>query len=620
MGGTPKGGKQAGQAARDDAQTPRTATETERPGVAKVKRLLGATGVPQPQDVADVIALYPGDTNPIAHLLQTQPALGNGYAQQVFKLVDSQVMNAAAPNPHPGKKAPDKYLSGNFGNDPTDDTWGKDQQIEGGGAVEDIKTDVGEAKVLNLLRASSKRFDPAFMLELQTRLQVKNKSGAFNTETLRALMAQPQLSSLVPLYVEKKIDHTAKVAATITANKDNWLGEIGVEKDKAADPNAKKPIAGAAFIDAPLKFGPNGHGNASDSDIHDGTRADRVAKGLGYDSYKSYWGSLGSASLLGIALDGGGSSSGKAHPAVSARLRVAEAWLRQRHPNTPDRVIADRIGWDRKGNAAYGDNVGEIGQNGFTESAPKHAMGVHMHSFGLAIDISAGTNPYVFGGGAYWDANMEMHLRRSAQLFGGPALSAKGLAKLSEEKSSEELFAIVDHASKAFEQYLALPSTIALTPDLTEKKKTPKEKLKQRDDANAVKEDALAKKFVAVGYSADEAKTAAYDLLDFAQGDHDARTKSIWSMVGRENATSLTVNTRDMVVALRDVAGFMWGGTEMSSVENGDFMHFDLRNTEVGKAALDAGLSKAQDAATDKVRDDTLAAEKQNAAPTGAPK
>jgi hypothetical protein len=32
------------------------------------------------------------------------------------------------------------------------------------------------------------------------------------------------------------------------------------------------------------------------------------------------------------------------------------------------------------------------------------------------------------------------------------------------------------------------------------------------------------------------------------------------------------------------VAGFSWGGTEMSEKQNGDFMHFDCRNTPFGNA------------------------------------
>lgn len=41
------------------------------------------------------------------------------------------------------------------------------------------------------------------------------------------------------------------------------------------------------------------------------------------------------------------------------------------------------------------------------------------------------------------------------------------------------------------------------------------------------------------------------------------------------------------LLALRDAAGLAWGGVEMSSNENGDFMHFDCRNDPFGKAVYD---------------------------------
>jgi hypothetical protein len=47
-------------------------------------------------------------------------------------------------------------------------------------------------------------------------------------------------------------------------------------------------------------------------------------------------------------------------------------------------------------------------------------------------------------------------------------------------------------------------------------------------------------------------------------------------------------------VALRDVAGLAWGGTEMSTIQNGDFMHFDCRNDEFGKAVVSKTAPKGR--------------------------
>lgn len=58
-------------------------------------------------------------------------------------------------------------------------------------------------------------------------------------------------------------------------------------------------------------------------------------------------------------------------------------------------------------------------------------------------------------------------------------------------------------------------------------------------------------------------------------------------MIVLASAEELTNISMDLLVALRDVAGLAWGGTEMSSVENGDFMHFDCRQTQFGDAVYD---------------------------------
>jgi hypothetical protein len=62
---------------------------------------------------------------------------------------------------------------------------------------------------------------------------------------------------------------------------------------------------------------------------------------------------------------------------------------------------------------------------------------------------------------------------------------------------------------------------------------------------------------------------------------------------GRSKATkSFTGIHEDLLVALRDVAGLAWGGTEMSSNENGDFMHFDCRETDFGRTIYNKAHTK----------------------------
>jgi hypothetical protein len=90
-------------------------------------------------------------------------------------------------------------------------------------------------------------------------------------------------------------------------------------------------------------------------------------------------------------------------------------------------------------------------------------------------------------------------------------------------------------------------------------------------------------------YNAHEAKEKYDSLLGKVPG--------YWSQHGREkfgrteNTKSFTNQSQQLVVALRDVAGLAWGGSELASTENGDFMHFDCRHLPYGKTVYDAGYA-----------------------------
>lgn len=62
------------------------------------------------------------------------------------------------------------------------------------------------------------------------------------------------------------------------------------------------------------------------------------------------------------------------------------------------------------------------------------------------------------------------------------------------------------------------------------------------------------------------------------------------------NADGMMDMSMDLVVALRDVAGLAWGGIEMSHTQNGDFMHFDCRNTDFGQAVYSKMAPKPENA------------------------
>jgi hypothetical protein len=382
----------------------------------------------------------------------------------------------------------------------------------GGTNLAQLNTTQHEADILNAIRHSDSRFDPVWLAKAQAQLQVV-ATGSFNTETLRALLHQ----------------HPRLDAAAILANRDGVLTPLAT---------------GAPFIETPDGFG------AEPREATGATKADRAAHRLGYTDYAALHATLLPATLLGVALNKG-QGSGLVHPHLLERLRVAETFLRQRHPSKSDKEVIQAIGWNKLGNAAYQDDV-KFGKS-------------HFHTMGLAIDIDVAHNPYIFTGRSaigrndsdavkkekaaknWWMDLFEKHLDYAAKIFGGEKISAATLNSWAASVTTDELYARVAEISQSFAKYLA----IANEPD-----------------------DKLLLRFTSAGISADVARA---DLSDVHQVPHYFQMKS-----GNDAAT-LTNHSQELLVALRDVAGLAWGGAEMSSNENGDFMHFDCRQDNLGR-------------------------------------
>ena len=383
----------------------------------------------------------------------------------------------------------------------------------GGTNIASLKTTRHEADILNAIRHSDQRFDPAWLAKAQTQLGVA-PSGAFNTETLRAMTAR----------------HPRLDAESILANRGGLLTQL---------------VPGTPFIATTDGFGPEKR------EATGATKADRAAHRLGYADYKSFHSTFMPATFLGVELTAK-QGTGLAHPHLLDRLRVAEAFLRQRHPEAKsDKDVIHAIGWNKAGNAAYEDDT-KYGKS-------------HFHTMGLAIDIDVRHNPYIFTGRSkigkndsdsvkkekeaknWWMDLFDKHLGYAAKIFGGEKISAASLDSWAANVSTDELYARVTEISQSFAKYLA----IANDPD-----------------------DKLLARFTAAGISADVAQA---DLAEVHQMPHYFQMKS------GGQATTLTNHSQELLVALRDVAGLAWGGAEMSPNENGDFMHFDCRQDSLGR-------------------------------------
>ncbi|HEX4417177.1 MAG TPA: hypothetical protein VH165_04720 [Kofleriaceae bacterium] len=383
------------------------------------------------------------------------------------------------------------------------------------------KTTPAEAAVLNKIRRDPRRLDPVWLEAAQHALGVHDATGGMNTETLRAMREHAH---------QPKLDATGIMnEAFLTAIAPGAPFHEGVETGENKDKQAADPTAT--------------------------TVKDRMAQGLGFADFQAYYDTWGEDNVVFVGQDLGA----PAHPYLRARLRVAEAYLRNRvkSPNgqpLDDAGIRKAIGWNGQGNASYSHKPG----------TDMHLT--HPHAVGLAIDIDPGQNPYFFdhsvANADFWVGLFERLFQYATKLYGGEALTAKTMETWSKETSTEELFPRIKASSQSFAKLLELS-------------------VRAHGDESPTGE--IARSLVRVGYEGDALKTATHEV---AVADHHFHQQQ-----GRKDAKQATNLTQELVIALRDVAGLAWGGTEMSTIENGDFMHFDCRLTDFGQSVAVAAAA-----------------------------
>jgi len=276
----------------------------------------------------------------------------------------------------------------------------------------------GEGKVLSDIRAFKLQFDPHWLKQLQTKLQVGDATGAFNTETLRAM---------------RDVTGEKLNAARITNHA--FLEELGKKFGVDGDPFLPE-------LDA------KGH---AEPDLNKTDPADIAAQAIGYADYDTYYEkAMHKVTFLGVRLDQN-HSDGRAHPLLAARIAAAEAYLVQRFGSN-EKAIAG-TGWSKQGNAAYGTDSAAHDPND-----PKS----HMHTMGMAMDIDAGMNPYTMpkgdNAGADWitwfyQTGFELGHRLG---FGGDALNLESLYAEGKDMSSEELHEHMLASSKSFARTVEL--------------------------------------------------------------------------------------------------------------------------------------------------------------------
>jgi hypothetical protein len=379
-----------------------------------------------------------------------------------------------------------------------------------------------EGKVLGDIRAFKQQFDPHWLIQVQQKLTVGDATGAFNTETLRAI---------------RDTEGETLTAKMITSHE--FLIALGAKLGVEGEPFR-------AAVDA------EGH----DTPDHTKTDpADIAAQAIGYADYDTYREtSLHNVTFLGVSLKQG-FSDGRAHPLLASRVAAAEAYLIQRFGSQEQAIKG--TGWSKRAGAAYSATSKEA----HDPTNPKS----HMHTMGMAIDIDPNVNPYTMpkGDGAsgdwiYWFYTTGFELGKRLG-FGGDALNLQSLYAEGKNMSSEELH---DHM-------LASSKSFARTVEMSEKS----------DDE--IKAALLA-------------ATPAYKESEIPQliekWFHPAK-KIYHNAKGDRKFHETMTESKELIVALRDAAGLNWGGTEMDPGQNGDFMHFDTRNDDLGHKVYQAGFN-----------------------------
>jgi hypothetical protein len=514
----------------------------------------------EPVDPEDVALASEQDPSPaeadddISPLGAAMPAVSAGPVQRKVDAADTK------PNPKPPKpKVAPVAKTKSFGEyvvapanprayDPLAGT-----KTLGGTDLAAVDTKAAEAKILNALRQEDKRFNPAALIAAQRNLQVANATGAFNTETLRQLRAKAGDARLAAT------DPKAVIAAIL-------------------DESLWKPFHTTPGVD--LFFAPVDGAGGKRPDRTATRRADRVAQAMGYESYKTYKAQFQSLSFLGVKPAKG---KDQGHPHLIARLQAAEAFLKQRHGND---VTPEKIGWK-------GGLVGTY----HTDSEKLEKGSAHFHTMGLAVDFDPSLNGWLYpqselkrqtvegiqakneetaernktkkpdeavedlldahGIAAEWVKQstiiMDVAFTQAGYLFNAVVLTKAKMMEWSTTLSTEELHARIASAASALQQYIEL--------------------------AKSGKDKDIIDRFVAAGFTAAQAREALPEMRKFPQ-----RYSGGFS---RDKTKGLpTTHSLDLMVALRDVAGLTFGGSEMSHGDNGDFMHFDCRSDPLGQLAL----------------------------------
>jgi hypothetical protein len=202
-----------------------------------------------------------------------------------------------------------------------------------------------------------------------------------------------------------------------------------------------------------------------------------------------------------------------------------------------------------------------LGIREFHRGARPTATTGSMHTFGLATDINYTGNPWIEGSDIVRVLQRARRLVSGTTLDGGSTAASLLHARLA-TKPTAEIYDFVWSLDRDFRSYLGLHDDL--------------EELIQLLEGH--RQNGTPGIFNA-GESIEQAASRWRNMIASDLGNLGSND----GFVGRDPRNGFLNLAKDLVIALRDFGCLAWGASDFGPGASGDIMHFDCRNTGLGR-------------------------------------
>jgi subtilisin family serine protease len=418
---------------------------------------------------------------------------------------------------------------------------------------------------------------------LGTRLNADAQAWSLAQHPAVSGLAAGEVAARLGAYVDLRAVSAAVAAAGVPKGSGTWSGDLveavhQFQRAHYAEEGQSDGKAGASTLDTLGLVDRRGLTSVRRANRTAQGRLDRLGGSVrtatgGEFTAATWWGGMVDPAVVGRRTKNG------MHVILARRLRQAEAWLlaQPSYQGLTPAGLGYILGIDEE-----------------HKGARPSAATASMHTYGLAVDIRYSSNPWIVGqhvdrsggtpspaGQVTQQANRHMGevIGRAALLIDGERISfdghyLHGLRTLPSGAVWDDLH----RRDAAFRRYLSVGDDSVQALQLVEARRA-----------------AGVTGVVGSGESPEAAarrwqEQAAADLAALRAGSvhrHNGRGHEVAvaqsNFVGRDPCNGFLNLARDLVVALREVAGLAWGAVDFGENESGDVMHFDCRLDGVGQ-------------------------------------